>query len=141
MKSVIIFSLSFLIALTSCNQTDDNVEPPTAVINGWNLEELYINGQLQDANQTPATYLSISEDNQYYRNYITGNWSFSSNAKNIIFSPEQILELAEKQYQIIEVTDNILIIECNMTEEEYFWDFPEIDDGEIITIREKFVAN
>jgi len=138
MKTLFLTSLIGLITvLSSCKETDEI--KVSEIANVWQLEEVYVNGQLQDSRQMPATHLGIQENNTYYRNYVSGTWTISGN--KIEFSPIEELGLSTRQHQILEHTGDILILESSTTEKEYFWDFEDVAEDEVITIREKFVKN
>ncbi len=139
MKTIYLISLIGLITiLSSCKETDEI--KVSEIANVWRLEEVYVNGQLQASNQMPVTHLGIQEDNNYFRGYVTGTWTLSGD--RIEFKPiEDFVGLPISQYQILENSGEILILESSMTEKEYLWDFANIADEEVITIREKFVKN
>ena len=138
MKTIFLTSLIGLITiLHSCKETDEI--KVSEISNVWRLEEVYVNGQLQNAKQMPVTHLGIQEDNKYFRNYVTGTWSMSGDW--IEFIPTEDFELSASRHQILEHSGDILILESLLTEKEYLWDFENIAEDEVITIREKFVKN
>jgi len=142
MKTIFLTSLIGLIGLitilNSCKEKDEI--KVSEITNVWRLEEVYVNGQLQDSKQMPVTHLGIQEDNKYFRGYVTGTWTLSDD--RIKFKPiEDFVGLPISQHQILEHSKHILILESSMTEKEYLWDFANIADDEVITIREKFVKN
>lgn len=138
MKTLNLISLiGLIIYLISCKETDEI--KASEIANVWRLEEVYVNGQLQDSTQLSATILGIQENNSYYRNYVSGTWVLSGNW--IEFSPLEELGLSTKRHQVLEHTGDLLLLESSMTEKEYLWDFEGVAEDEVVTTREKFVKD
>lgn len=135
MKTIQSFILiSFIMIFLSCKKNDSVQLSP--ITGNWQSKEIYINGQLQDVKLSNSTHLSVQEDFQYIRNYTSGTWKLEGN--RIEFIPKQELALPSRQYQIVEHSEEILYLEIILTEKEYGWNFEDIAEDEVITVREKF---
>ncbi len=126
--------VSLMLIMISCKETDS--VQLSQVSGNWQSEEIYINGQLQDANLSNSTHLNLQEDLQYIRNYTSGTWKLEANSIELI--PKQELALPSRQYQIVEYSKEILVLEVSLTEKEYDWNFDDIGADEVIKVKEIF---
>lgn len=125
------FFISLAMLFFSCEDNDVN---PTEIIGVWYSEEIYVNGELKD--DDPNTILSLEENDDYYRNYISGIWSLEQDRLKLIPTGDSNPKPGE--HKVINVSDDVLTLEITLLEGEYPWNFKDIPDDEIVTVTEKY---
>lgn len=131
-KLKLMFLIGAGIALASCKDT--SVEPED-LSGDWYSEEIYVNGKFVEEIST-TTHLGLKENQTYYRNYVVGKWSFSS--EKLYLSPNANIDTQPFTYEIESISDTSLTLKITLKEREYPWDFEDVEAEETITVIEKY---
>jgi hypothetical protein len=138
MKTRFLF-VAILFACFSCCLGDPEPEINVDSLAGfWNLQEVTINDINSDEyNFSPSNFLKLESNKTFSRAYESGNWNLKG--KNLTLDREEALGMSDWHYQIISITDNKLVVEMQLIESEYRWDFDSFTDEEVLTIREVYI--
>jgi hypothetical protein len=145
MKTLNSLVLAFLfIFLFSCNhdQNNEEIEINSSLITkgAWRLEQVTfnnINGTEINDWISSSTTLTIDDNNSFYRNYISGEWTINDDVLKLS-STQQGLQINNWNYQILELTEKTLKLKIELTEGEYCCDFEQFEEHEILTIVETY---
>ena len=95
-----------LIFLISCNKEETEINS-NLIIGGWKLEKVSFNNidgtEINDW-ISKSTLLNFDDNESYYRNYITGNWSVSEMQLKLV--PKEELRQDDWNYEILQKTEN-----------------------------------
>lgn len=86
-----------------------------------------------------STILSLSSDNTYYRNYVLGEWEF--NHTTLALNAEGPSDDFDWEYEVLDVTEEILRVRISLNEGEYCCDFEEFEDNELLVIEESYTRS
>jgi len=138
MKKIKLLLFITLISIVfSCNKDDVTELNPDLITGEWRMEKVTLNGidGTEFNDYISQAILYIGEDESYYRDYISGNWIMSEKTLSLI---PLYLDYGERNYEILELTEDTLQMKIELTESEYFVDLELFDSSEIITIIETY---
>ena len=106
----------------------------------WRLEHVRFNQiegtEINDWIST-STILSIQEDKAYFRNYVAGTWSLEDNT--LTLDPGATFPNFYWEYEVLELTEEVLEVRISLTEGEYCCNFDEFEEDEVLVITERYV--
>lgn len=140
MKKLKLLTLAGLVLLFSCDKADNNVIDPYLITGTWRLEEVTFNqtdGTEINDWISNSTILYIDENKFYYRNYVGGKWAL--NDKMLVLDTGETLPNFYWEYEVLELTADILEVRISLTEGQYCCDFDQFEENENLTITEKYV--
>lgn len=125
-----------LILFISCNK-DKNIIDPDLIAGAWELQEVTCNQiDVMDINSGISinTILNIGDDNFYYRNYISGDWTLNNHTLEL--KPNESLNMSKREYEVLALSEDRLELQIPLTESQYGCDFDEFG---ILTIKETYI--
>jgi hypothetical protein len=133
------FVVAILFACFSCCLGDPEPELNVDSLPGvWNLEEVTINGiNSAEYNYSPSKFLALESDKTFSRAYESGSWNLKG--KNLTLYHNKTFGMSDWSYQIISLSEDKLIVEMQLIESEYRWNFDSFSENEILTIREVYI--
>ena len=123
----------------SCSSPQSESIDTDLVKGTWQLEQVTFNdldGYQINEWISNSTILNI-DDNFFYRNYIVGTWSIDRD--RLILKPDSALSDFLWDYEILELSANLLELQIILSEGQYCCDFDEFDSDELITITETYM--
>ena len=133
---IIGFLLSSIIF--SCNKNDFE-DYSELIVGDWTTTNIEINGIDGDEilpNFGNSIFLSITEDTEYYRNYVSGSWVLNKSTLSLL--PIEELQIDDWIYEILDLTENTLKLRIELTKGQYGWGFDQFDEDEILSIVETY---
>ena len=126
----------FLTCFSGCDDSDAGIKTDSLAA-FWNLEKVTINGSNStEYNYSPANFLELGSDKTFSRAYESGEWNLSG--RNLTLDRDESFGMSDWSYQIISVSDDALVMEMQLIESQYRWDFESFTENEVLTIREVY---
>lgn len=133
--------LPVVVLLFGCFSCCDDSDPEINVdaLSGfWNLHEVKINGKSSaEYNFSPANFLKLDSDNTFSRAYISGNWVLSG--RKLTLQHAGSIQMPDWSYEILSISEDRLVIEMQLIEAEYLWNFDSFAENDVLNIREAYV--
>jgi len=125
-----------LLSLSACEQ--DQLGPNVEDLKGvWHLRETEINGRpfADFTSFEPHHILGILNDQRFFLNYNSGDWTLSGDHLLLETSSE---EPVFRNYQIVYSTADSLILGARLTERSYFIDIPQFESDQTFIAIERY---
>lgn len=139
MKTRLLLVATVFACISCCD--DDESEIKSDSLHGlWNLEKVTIAGtNTIEYDNSPANFLQLDGDKKFSRAYESGNWILKG--RNLTLDRDETFGMVDWSYQIISITNTGLVVEMQLIESEYRWNFESFADDELLTIREVYAKS
>lgn len=125
-----LFFLTTIISFQACKK-ENGIADNSQIIGEWITESIKVNDIQKEYN----IYLKVDENDDVYHNYIVGKWE--SNEDQFSIKPNDV-QLLDRNYKIISLTETKLTLLISLTEGEYCCDFDEFESEEKLEIIEEY---
>lgn len=125
-----LFIMTSILSFQACKK-ESGISENRKITGEWITESISVNNIQKEY----SIYLKIDKNEDVYHNYIVGKWK--TNEDHFSLKPYD-MQLPERNYKIISLTESKLTLLIKLTEGEYCCDFEEFESEEKLEIIEEY---